>query len=88
MLDAAVSLGLTVALALRLVVQTAIGAAAMASADDADIRALRAGVTSPGGTTDAAISHLLAHDLPNLYHEALDAARNRAVELADQAAED
>ncbi len=84
--DAAVNFGLPEAMAQQLVTETAAGAAAMAR--NGDFAALRAGVTSPGGTTEAAIEHLLAHDVRNLYDDTLEAARQRASTLADQAARD
>ena len=54
--DSAVQLGLPRDVARTLVRQTALGAARAAGMPDADLVALRASVTSPGGTTAAALA--------------------------------
>ncbi len=61
--------------------QTLIGAAAMLS-DDGDTAAqLREKVTSPGGTTHAAVETLRRGGFEKLLGEAITAARDRSVEL-------
>lgn len=62
--------------------QTFIGAAALLAETGADPADLRRGVTSPGGTTERAISVLAAADLAGLFARATDAALARARELA------
>ena len=65
----------------RLVLQTVLGAAILAMESDLDTTALREAVTSRGGTTDAAISHLEKHDYIRLVVEAILAAMDRSREL-------
>jgi len=61
---------------------TVIGAGALLAADKSPASALREAVTSPGGTTAAALSVLMADDgLTALMKRAVDAARKRAEEL-------
>lgn len=76
--------GLTEDLAMKLARQTVIGSAALA-ADQSDIPAstLRQNVTSPGGTTEAALKILMAEDgLSDLMSRAVQAAVKRSRELA------
>lgn len=73
--------GLPTDLAMRLARQTVIGAAALAEADSATPAAdLRRAVTSPGGTTAAALEVLLAADggLQPLFDRAINAAVARS----------
>lgn len=79
---AAIELGLAPADARKLVLQTALGAAAMAHASDVDAAELRRRVTSPGGTTAAALAELEAGGLRELFARALTAARDRGRELS------
>jgi len=81
MQDAAQKLGLSADDARLLVLQTAFGAAKLAleSSDDAGV--LRQRVTSKGGTTEAALNKLIEGGLPELFEEALTAAKNRSKEL-------
>ena len=82
MIDAGVQLGLPEQIAQRLTIQTAYGAAVMArDADDPPSR-LRENVTSPGGTTAAALEVMGNADLPGTIRAALTAAERRAGELA------
>ncbi len=82
MQNAAQELGLTAEDAKGLVLQTALGAATMALESDVDTAELRRRVTSPKGTTEAAIAALEAGGLRNLFQSALTAARDRSIELA------
>ena len=76
-------LGLSPPLALQLARQTVIGSAALLAQSPETPTALRQAVTSPGGTTAAALDHLLSRDgLPELMLRALRAATERAKELA------
>ncbi len=64
-----------------LAVQTAMGAAAVADQSDENLGLLRERVTSPGGTTAAALEHLEAAGIRDIFLAALTAARDRSVEL-------
>jgi len=86
--SAGVELGLTPQTSRALTLQTALGAAKLAINSDEATAQLRAKVTSPGGTTEAAINHLQAtHSLDNI-KQAVTAAYNRSQTLAEQSASD
>lgn len=79
---AAVAQGFSDVEAMRLARQTVIGAVALMEADPAPVSTLRQNVTSPGGTTEAALSVLMAEDgLAELIGRAVAAARRRSEEL-------
>ncbi|MFH5211058.1 pyrroline-5-carboxylate reductase [Antrihabitans sp. NCIMB 15449] len=80
MVDAAVDLGLSRKTATELVVQTMIGSAAMLDRSDEDAHELRAAVTSPAGTTAAALRVLEQKGLRSAFIEALHAARDRSAQ--------
>ena len=80
---AAVGLGLPEASARRLAVQTALGAARMAAESGVDPAELRRRVTSPGGTTAAALASFERDALAAIVARALTAARDRGRELAE-----
>jgi pyrroline-5-carboxylate reductase len=81
--EAARKEGLPPSVAHRLARQTIIGAGALLKVDDAPAEALRRNVTSPHGTTEAALGVLMAKDgLAPLIKRAVSAARRRARELA------
>jgi pyrroline-5-carboxylate reductase len=82
MVDAGVFLGLPRPTATELAVQTVLGAATMLSETGDDPVKLRAAVSSPAGTTVAAIRQLEAHGLRAAFYSALEAARDRAQGLA------
>lgn len=82
--QAATDMGLSGELARQLVYQTALGASELAITSDDDIAELRRKVTSPGGTTEAAVNRFEAGELRKLVGDALKAARDRSVELADE----
>lgn len=67
-----------------LVLQTALGAARMATETGESPENLRKRVTSPGGTTQAALERLTAGDFEEIVRQALTAARDRAVALGDE----
>ncbi|WP_127145260.1 pyrroline-5-carboxylate reductase [Pelagibacterium montanilacus] len=74
--------GLAADQAMALARQTIIGAAALLEADPADAAQLRRNVTSPNGTTQAALDVLMADDgLGPLLDRAVTAARKRSEEL-------
>ena len=76
--------GLAPDLAMTLARATVIGAGALAQADPLNAATLRANVTSPGGTTAAALNVLMDEStgLPPLMARAIDAATRRSRELA------
>lgn len=81
---AGAELGLPTDLAGRLARETVTGAAALAAASGEPPEALRRNVTSPGGTTEAALEVLMAEaGLQALFDRALAAAARRAGELGD-----
>ena len=84
MTAAGVKLGLSKDVAEQLAEQTALGAAHMAVASDVDAAELRRRVTSPGGTTQAAIESFQAGGFEALVEQALGAAAHRSAELAEQ----
>ena len=81
--EAGVAAGLPPDVAGRLARATVAGAGALLDADPAEAGALRQAVTSPGGTTAAALSVLMAEDgLAPLMRRAVAAAKRRAGELS------
>jgi pyrroline-5-carboxylate reductase len=82
MIDAGILLGLPRALAAELIVQTAVGSATMLRDSGQHPVQLREAVTSPGGTTIAAIRKLEDHGVRSAMLAALEAARDRSRELA------
>ncbi|HZW58807.1 MAG TPA: pyrroline-5-carboxylate reductase [Woeseiaceae bacterium] len=88
MIEAAVSFGIEPSTARALAVETARGAASLALAEDESMPALIDRVRSPGGTTMAAFELLDASDVRAIFAKAIDAARERAAELADLANKD
>jgi pyrroline-5-carboxylate reductase len=82
MTEAGVAEGLPRDQAEKLARATVAGAGALLAADKAPASALREAVTSPGGTTAAALSVLMgANGLTDLMIRAIHAARKRAEEL-------
>lgn len=81
---AGVKLGLPAATAAQLSIQTALGAAHMAAGSDVGASELRRRVTSPNGTTEAAIRTFQAGGFEALVERALNAAALRSVELAKE----
>lgn len=76
------SSGLPADLAIKLACQTVIGAAALAEhTPEKSAQTLRENVTSPGGTTAAALEILMNGDLQTLFDNALAAATRRSREL-------
>lgn len=80
--DAGEKAGLPADAARLLAMQTVYGAASLAAESREDPGELRRQVTSPNGTTAAALSVLMGDDrLKNLVSEAVNAARARSIEL-------
>jgi pyrroline-5-carboxylate reductase len=84
MTDAGILLGLPRQVAHDLIVQTAIGSAVMLRDSGEHPVKLREAVTSPAGTTINAIRELENHRVRAAFLTALEAARDRAREIAAQ----
>jgi pyrroline-5-carboxylate reductase len=82
MTDAGILLGLPRAVAADMIVQAAVGASVMLRDSGEHPVKLREAVTSPAGTTIAAIRELENHGVRAALLSALEAARNRSQELA------
>ncbi|GAB6041165.1 pyrroline-5-carboxylate reductase [Endothiovibrio diazotrophicus] len=82
--EAGRSLGLTQKSARLLATQTAFGAAKMALESNEDAATLRRRVTSPNGTTERALKIMEEGGMRELIHKALEGARDRSRELADE----
>jgi pyrroline-5-carboxylate reductase len=81
MVQAGVELGLSQNDARHLAVKTAQGAAKMLASSRDQPNELRRKVTSPGGTTEAAINHMLANKWNQITVDAIKAAQKRGREL-------
>lgn len=81
MIRAAVELGLTEEIAKTFTLQTVKGALSLASASELSLADLRKKVTSPAGTTAAAIDVLIKQGLDELIAAAIQAAHERACSL-------
>jgi pyrroline-5-carboxylate reductase len=79
---AAMSLGLPEELAEKLVTRTAFGAGSMLAQAGRTPEQLRQQVTSPGGTTQAALDVMYDKGLPDIVRKAISAAQKRSVELS------
>ncbi|MFZ5724307.1 MAG: pyrroline-5-carboxylate reductase [Pseudomonadota bacterium] len=82
MIAAGRALGLDEKMSRQLTLQTALGAAQMAVTSSDDPAELRRKVTSPGGTTQAALNVFESAQLRDTFLKALLAARDRSRELA------
>jgi pyrroline-5-carboxylate reductase len=82
MIDACILLGLSRDVATELIVQTMLGSAKMLRDTGKHPVEIREMVTSPGGTTIAAIRHLEMAGVRAAFLNAIDAARQRSAELA------
>ena len=82
--NAGIANGLPEALAWTMARATVIGSGALAAASDEPAAALRKNVTSPGGTTEAALEILMADKggLQPIFDQAIQAASRRSEELA------
>jgi pyrroline-5-carboxylate reductase len=83
MIEAGVHLGLPRATATDLVVQTVVGSAKMLRETGTHPAVLREQVTSPGGTTAAALRELEIHKVRAAFLAAMEAARDRSRSLAE-----
>ena len=82
MIEACILLGLSRDVATELIIQTMLGSAKMLRDTGKHPVELREMVTSPGGTTIAAIRHLEEAGVRAAFLNAIDAARHRSAELA------
>ncbi|MET0191452.1 MAG: pyrroline-5-carboxylate reductase, partial [Pseudonocardia sediminis] len=81
MIEAGVALGLARPAATELTVQTALGAARMLRESGEHPGVLRENVTSPAGTTAAALRELERHGVRSAWMDAIVAAHDRSVDL-------
>jgi len=81
MIAAGIQMGLTPEQSHQLATRTALGAARMLTTSNDSPQELRRKVTSPGGTTQAAITHLEQQNVGPSIIEALKAAQHRGKEL-------
>lgn len=81
LIDAGVSLGLPRALATTLAKSSAAGAGALLETKDDEPSTLRANVSSPAGTTVAALRELEESGIRGAFFRAADAAARRSAEL-------
>ena len=82
MIDAGVAEGLSADAARTLALQTVLGAARMLTESDVDAAELRRRVTSPNGTTQAAIETFETGGFRKLVEAAIHAASQRGKQLA------
>jgi pyrroline-5-carboxylate reductase len=81
--EAGVEAGLSAEMARMLAIQTVLGSAKLAQEKNIPFNMLREQVTSPGGTTEAALAVLMRDDaLKNLLKDAMNKAAERSCELA------
>jgi pyrroline-5-carboxylate reductase len=82
MIKSGINLGLTEEVATQLAIGTITGSAAMLQESGVDAATLRKNVTSPNGTTAAALKVFSDSNLEKIVAEAMAAAKKRAQELA------
>jgi pyrroline-5-carboxylate reductase len=82
MIKSGVNLGLTKEIATQLAIGTIAGSAAMLQESGIDAATLRQNVTSPNGTTAAALKVFSDSNLEKIVADAMAAAKKRAQELA------
>jgi pyrroline-5-carboxylate reductase len=82
MIQAGVATGLSVDVAKRLTLQTIFGAAKLMVESGEAPEVLRKKVTSPGGTTEAALKVMAERKLVEIFGEAIQAAARRGRELS------
>ena len=85
MIEGGVHLGLPRDTATELVVQTMLGSAKLLRETGEHPTVLRERVTSPGGTTAAAVRQLEDHKVRAAFLSAIEAARDRSRDLAEAA---
>ncbi|KAI9313702.1 pyrroline-5-carboxylate reductase [Dichotomocladium elegans] len=85
---AGVASGLTPEVAKALTMQTCIGAAKMAQQSEDDLAVLRRKVTSPHGTTEAALVSMENANIRKIIEDGVFAAEHRSRELAEEMGKD
>lgn len=85
LIQAAIDFGLDADVARTLAVETARGATALATAETESMSTMIDRVRSPGGTTTAAFQHLDKSNARGIFAQAIEAARERAIELGEEA---
>jgi pyrroline-5-carboxylate reductase len=75
-------LGLSPEVSKKLVLQTALGAAQMAQQATLETEQLRINVTSPGGTTEAAINFMIEHNIEDIIAGGVSAAHKKSIALS------
>ena len=84
MVSAGVDLGLSREIATKLAVQTVYGAASLIKESGEEAATLRERVSSPNGTTVAAIGTLDSHQVREAFVAAMKACRDRSIELGQE----
>ncbi len=84
MQKAAIELGLSAEVAAKLTEQTALGSAILAQRSTDDIAKLRNNVTSPNGTTEAALTSFNSDQFEGIIKRAVNAANQRSIELSQE----
>jgi pyrroline-5-carboxylate reductase len=84
MVEVGKQLGLDPATANKATIQTLKGSAKLVSESSKSPEELRREVTSPGGTTEEALNHLERNEFKSIVQEAIQAARDRSVELGNE----
>ena len=84
MVAAGVDLGLDRDVATQLAIQTVYGAAALIKETGEEAQTLRERVSSPNGTTVAAINTLDSHHVREAFKAAMTACRDRSIELGEE----
>lgn len=84
LIDAGVSAGLPADVARSLATQTLLGAATLLASGDASAAELRAGVTTPAGTTAAGLRVLEQRAVRAAFIDAVQAATDRSRQLGEQ----
>jgi pyrroline-5-carboxylate reductase len=84
MRDAGIGMGLSAGTASMLAVETLAGSSLLLKSSDQTPQALREAVTSPGGTTAAALRVFGEQDFAGLVARAMEAARARSMELGKE----
>jgi pyrroline-5-carboxylate reductase len=82
MIKAGITAGLDEALAKKLAIQTVYGASKLLVESGEEPESLRRKVTSPGGTTEAALKVMSERKLAEIFIEAIQAAERRSQELS------
>ena len=83
LIETARELGLSESTSKLLATETAYGAAVMLRDSELNADTLRQNVTSPGGTTEAALEHLVDTRFSETFKQAIHAASARSVELGE-----